>query len=485
MELATPATRAISDPLAVWALDRIRLEGRPFSFEGHEYLRAIYDDTSPHVVLSKAAQIGGTTWALLRALHGNISGLTVAYYFPTKTDVLDFSRSRVGPLVRENSFLAKLIRDTDTVGLKQIGDGFLFFRGMQSAVQMKSIPADMVVFDELDEVEPDARILALERISHSLYGRTIDLSNPSLPGYGIDEQYERSDQRHWVIKCPGCRYEVCLEREFPAKLGQEVRVILPRKDGSYYRACPRCTHELDLAQGQWVADYPDRKIHGYRISQLFSAIVNPGDILNEYRTTKHPNRFYNLKIGVPWADLERRLDPAAVLACLGDVTPWRDEDHECHMGVDTGKQFHVVILRKDISDREPTTILYVTTCESFDELGDLMDRFQVRRCVIDAMPEIHATRQFAKEFSGRAYMCFFNENQRGKPNWNRKERTVEVNRTEALDMSRALVRERKMLLSRGGGDSCNFFERRVSAFSERPMCPIRQAGHVSRSTPVR
>jgi hypothetical protein len=59
LELATPTTRALTDPLAAWAVKKIRLEGVPFRFEGHEYLRAIYDDTSPHIVLSKAAQIGG------------------------------------------------------------------------------------------------------------------------------------------------------------------------------------------------------------------------------------------------------------------------------------------------------------------------------------------------------------------------------------------------------------------------------------------
>ena len=58
LELTSRATRSLTDPLARWAVRRIRLDGRPFSFEGHEYLRAIYDDTAPHVVLSKAAQIG-------------------------------------------------------------------------------------------------------------------------------------------------------------------------------------------------------------------------------------------------------------------------------------------------------------------------------------------------------------------------------------------------------------------------------------------
>src|SRR5213593_4835323 len=188
-ELTSPARRASSEPLALWAEKRIRLEGKPFSFEGHEYLREIYDDCSPHVVLSKAAQIGGTTWSILRSLHACLSGLNVAYFFPTRTDVLEFSKSRVGPLVADNPFLQKELRDTDTAGLKRIGDAYLYLRGMQSAVGMKSIPVDMVVFDELDEASPDAKTLAKERLSHSDYRRLIELSNPSLPGYGVDEAY--------------------------------------------------------------------------------------------------------------------------------------------------------------------------------------------------------------------------------------------------------------------------------------------------------
>ena len=95
-ELARPETRAASEPLALWAQRRIRLDGRPFRFEGHAYLRAIYDDPAGHIVLCKAAQIGGTTWAILRSLHACLGGLNVIYFFPTRTDVLEFSKSRVG-----------------------------------------------------------------------------------------------------------------------------------------------------------------------------------------------------------------------------------------------------------------------------------------------------------------------------------------------------------------------------------------------------
>src|SRR5262245_31348592 len=129
LELRTKASRALTDPLASWACRKIRLEGRPFSFAGHEFLRAIYDDTSPYLVLMKAAQIGGSTWSILRAIHACLHGLNVGYFFPTKSDVLDFSRSRVSPLLAENDFLLELMKDTDTAGLKRIGDAFLYLRG--------------------------------------------------------------------------------------------------------------------------------------------------------------------------------------------------------------------------------------------------------------------------------------------------------------------------------------------------------------------
>lgn len=447
LELATAATRTTSDPLGAWAVKRIRLDGRPFRFEGHEYLRAIFNDTSPHIVLSKAAQIGGTTWAILRSLHACLNGLNVIYFFPTRTDVLEFSKSRVGPLLGDNPFLAKQLRDTDTAGLKRIGDAHLYLRGMQSTVGMKSVPADMIVFDELDEASPDARSMAWERISHSDYKRVIELSNPSLPGYGIDEQFEKSDQRHWTLKCPACGHWTCLEKEFPVKLGQDVPVIRLGDDGSYYRACVKCETELDLDSGEWVPDYPGRPIHGYRISQLFSEKVDPGEILNEYRTTRFPDRFYNLKIGIPWADIERRLDPGTVLSLRGPVTEWDERRHYYAMGVDTGKDLHVVILRWDFNREEQPALIHLDICRDFEHLDSYMKRFRVFRCVIDGLPETHSARDFSKRFRGHVYLNFFNEHQRGSANWDRKDYKVEINRTEALDDSRAIIRERGITLS--------------------------------------
>ena len=447
-QLASAKNRGLTEPLAQWAEKRIQLEGRRFSFVGHEYLKALYDETAGHIALMKAAQVGGTVWGLLRSIHACINGLNGVYYCPTKTDVLEFSKARVGPLIDENPFLAELMNDTDTAGLKRIGQAHLYFRGMQSSVGLKSVPADMLVFDELDEADPHAKAMAKERLSHSDFKRIIELSNPSLPDYGIDELYQQSDQRHWTLKCSGCTRWVCLDREFPMKLGQEVRIILPRLDGSFYRACPTCEAELDLAAGEWVADFPTRAIHGYLISQLISSKVDPGEILHEYRTTRFPGNFYNLKIGAPYSDLELKLDVMSVLSLCSDVPMARRSDDWCNMGVDTGSQLHVVILRADPNNAEKHHVVYIGIHHEFEELDALMQDFKVERCVVDGMPEQHSTRRFVQRHPGIAYRHFFNDNQTGAPRWDHLERKVDSNRTESLDASRAAVREKMLVLPR-------------------------------------
>ncbi len=348
-----------------------------------------------------------------------------------------------------------MMTDTDTAGLKRIGEAHLYLRGMQSSVGMKSVPADMVVFDELDEATPDAKAMAKERLAHSDYKRIIELSNPSLPDYGVDESYQASDQRHWTLKCPACGHWTALDREFPTKLGEEVKVILPRPDGTFYRACPKCSAEFDLAAGEWVPEHPDRPIHGYRISQLFSAKVDPGEILHEYRTTRFPDRFYNLKVGIAWADLERRLDVSTVLALCSEDTMEEEAQQKCTYwaGIDTGSAFHVVILRHESGtmdgDGSPQVrLVHLAVCHEFSDLDALMKRFRVSRCVIDGLPETHATRDFTKRHRGHVFMCFFNEHQRGEMKWDREAHTVQVNRTEALDASRAAIRDKRVVLPR-------------------------------------
>ena len=198
-----------------------------------------------------------------------------------------------------------------------------------------------------------------------------------------------------------------------------------------------------MDQGEWVADYPDRAIHGYRISQLFSSKMDPGEILEEYRTVRYPERFYNLKIGIPWADLERRLDVQSVLACCTDE---RTGTGFPVMGVDTGKRLHAVILKTEGYSKERGSLTHLAVCDTYEELEALMKRHGVNFTVIDALPEIHSTRDLARRHPGRVFMNFFSESQHGSARWDEDNYTCHVNRTEALDASRAAIREKRFRL---------------------------------------
>jgi hypothetical protein len=274
--------------------------------------------------------------------------------------------------------------------------------------------------------------------------------NPSIPGYGIDEAYQESDQRHWTLQCPACGKWTSPEKAFPTKLGEDVRVIREQEDGTFYRACPACDAELDLSVGEWVPEYPTRLIHGYRISQLFSSKIDPGEILREYRKTYNPERFYTLKIGIPWVDVENKLSAHQVLALCGDQGFLERSTRSCTMGVDTGRELHVVVSRsRDLNeDGVKREVIYIGTLQSYDDLDSLMERFKVSKCVIDALPEIHATRAFAERFRGRVWRNYFNESQKGSYKWDEEQHIVQVNRTEALDAAKQGIRDGEVVLPR-------------------------------------
>jgi phage terminase large subunit GpA-like protein len=142
--------------LAAWAgKTPVILDGRPFSFDRHEYLMTPYADDHPHLVEIKAAQMGLSTKAMLRAMYAaryrNFRG--ILYLFPSRTDVTEFAKGRINPLIEDNpDTLGRWLQETDSANIKQIWNCFLYLRGMKSRVGLKSVPVDFIVFDEMDEV---------------------------------------------------------------------------------------------------------------------------------------------------------------------------------------------------------------------------------------------------------------------------------------------------------------------------------------------
>jgi hypothetical protein len=408
----------------------VTLDGHPFTYERHEYLRVPYNDTHPYQVEEKAAQLGLTSKAMLKvsyaARYGAYGG--ILYLFPSKTDVTDFSRGRITPLIEDNpETLGEWIKDTDTANIKRIWNSVIYFRGMQSRIGLKSIPVDLIIFDELDEAPPKRIDMALERMGHSEQKEVVMLSNPTLPDYGINKAFQLTDQRYWLLKCPKCNHYTCMEDTFPD-------CLVTLKGGTVIRACTKCHTELDPAIGEWVAKKPRiTEKRGYHYSQLFSSYNPPHEILEKFRTTNNLTDFYNLKIGNAYVEAENRLSINDVLDLCSLDGISDSDDGPCYMGVDQGRDLHVVIGKKhpNLSGK----IVHINIYKDWEELDRLMKNFRVLRCVVDALPETRNARSFANRFPGKVYLNYYMEKQKGSYAWNEKELVVSCNRTESLDAS--------------------------------------------------
>ena len=425
-------------PFHEWVRD-ITLDGRPFAYGRHEYLIEPYGDDHPYQVEQKAAQMGLTSKAMLRVAYGARYGgyRGILHLFPSKSDVTDFSKGRIDPLIQENPRIGAWLKDTDAAHIKRIWNAFLYLRGMKSRVGLKSIPVDFVIFDELDEAPQNSVDMAMERMSHSEFKEVLMLSNPTLPDYGVDAAFQETDQRYWLLKCEKCGEYTCLEDTFPE--------CLKTLNGQVIRACQKCEAELNPSVGEWVAKKPGvTEKRGYHYSQLFSHFVDPGDILHQFRTTNNLTDFYNLKIGIAYVEAENRLSVQEVLALSGNDGIASEDRGPCYMGVDQGKDLHVVIGKKHPEKAGKTVHLGVY--RDWQELDRLMRNFRVLRCVADALPETRNARAFAEHHRGKVYLNYYNQHQKGSYKWNEQELIVQCNRTESLDASHKQIMNQEIIL---------------------------------------
>jgi len=462
------------DDLSFFALNAgIMLEGQPFSFKYHEYLIEPYERIRKHqeVIFEKAAQMGLSTLELLDTYHGARYGAYphgVLYLLPSKTDVTEFSKSKAQGMIDENPIMGSWIKDTDTANVKRVGNAWLFFRGMQSRIGLKTITVDKIVFDEIEEIEDWSLVaLAEERMSHIEEEKKFvhRLSVPSIPAYGIDAYFsgspdtgiKGSDQRFLYFQCEHCNEWTCFEEEFP-----DCLVEVDAKREKAIRICKKCKRELPLSSKiEWVPRNLESNILGYHFSQLFSRYVNPWKILDQFRKKRDLTTLFNDKLGIPYVDAEARLEIRDILALCTSNLQLSAFSGPAAMGVDQPKEeggkFHISIGYRQ--EGKPCNIVRICIREKWAELSELMDQFNIARCVVDGLPDQAKAREFAKEFQGKVYLCYYAEKQKGAAKWNESDWTVSVDRTESLNNSTRAVHEQKISLPRSDDTDVKLFAR--------------------------
>lgn len=454
MSSASPAAQSDGELLArLGAVSRsvrfqsagLLVDGKPFDLRQYPFLAPLFDTDHPDIVIRKGAQLGFTIAMVLRTIElaRSLYKRGVIYYMPTRDDVSDFSKARFNRLLKENPSLARGISGTDSTTIKRIGETYVYFRGMKSRSQAKSVPADAIVFDERDEMEQPQVDLARTRLDGSDFKHECSLSTATLPDYGVDHDYQLSDQRTWQIKCKACGTWTCMELDWPESLARGA-------DGQAYRACKSktCRRKIHVIHGQLVAAHPNRSKMGLWISQLCSPTMPPTKILDEWEDPSHNEReFFNSRLGLAWADTHDLLDRAALLAVATDQPMRRAAQGPCFLGADVGKKeihWWVGEKRENFLD-----FLAWGVVGTFPELLDVMRAFNVTVSVIDEMGETRTVREFKAEH-GEVWGCWYSEAQRTGYDWGHRERRVTVNRTELLDQSHRQIVQKRCSIPRPG-----------------------------------
>jgi hypothetical protein len=480
--------RASSDEAApgsvlAWAERHRRIDGMPFSLERFAPLRDIYADDHPHIAIKKPAQRGVSEYGInlavfaleIGARHWQTrkDGLNVAYLFPTVTALSDFSKERITGLASETPYLTRLFGATGSfagITFKQIGRSYLYLRGAWSESALLSFAADLLILDEYDRMDPRAVALARRRLNASAVRREVDISTPTIPGRGIDALYAQSDRRVYEQPCPHCGDWVAYKFHRDVRADGEPWSVWQEWDAPRIRVatvtlhCPTCRAAISdvdrCAEGRWVARAPEIKsLRGYHVPALPFPMT---DLDRLAVTAVNPDpgeqtEFWRSDLGEAFDAAGARITEAALNELWKDLPggrapaqgPWLNTT----MGVDVGRRFHYRVsstkvtrtmlqaieagIAPDERDLGGSRIVRAMgTVGTWEELTGLMAQFGVRRCVIDALPELHACREWAAKFPARVFRATYpNANAVASHLFalNKTERTLQINRTMALD----------------------------------------------------
>ncbi len=433
-------------PFMEWALRVPEPKSGTLDFDRFPFQRELYGDGADEKewVLKKATQVGVSAYLVRWVMYwADVKSLNGLYVFPRLKQMYDFADARVKASILGSDYLLGRIPGSfvQNKGLKQIGGGWVYFRGSESKRDLDSVDADVLALDEYDTLTQENVPDAERRLSGSQIGLIRRVGVPSAPGWGIDAMYRESDQRSWTVKCEACGEWQSLTFNDNVDLKLALRV------------CRACRKPLDVSKGEWVASYPDRDVRGYHLPRLIVPNVNMKEIVKASQKTKPYERtvFHNKDLGEAYAPEEGRLSPQALAAAQNagggyTLIPGYVGPQLVTMGVDVASSRNLNVRVSEHLEDGRKRALFIGEVDSFDQLVLLMNRYTVKMAVIDHLPEGRLAMAFAERFAGQVYLVAFASRQGKVLAVNEDTRLITVRRVEAIDATFELVRQQKNLL---------------------------------------
>lgn len=447
-----------------WVKDNWTSRGEPLDFKEHKYLFQIYQDQSQEITYMKGAQTGLTERMITESMwlpdQHNANSI---YIFPTGGTMSDLVQERIDEPINNSKYLRRVSgrakrmfgKHADKIGLKRMSKGFIYFRGSGSPTQITSVPGDAIFVDEVDRMIQENIPYFDKRLEHSKLKWQRWASTPTLPNFGIHKRFLLTDQLHFYLKCPKCGTWQILDFF-------ENVIFEMKSDHECDWAklvCHSCKEEIVPweCEGEWKAHNPSSGKRGYFVSKLYSPFMDIKKVVESSVKTAEWEKmqFYNQDLGLPYAPEGGVIDINIINACrreymLGERTGTN------YMGIDVGLYLHVIIQNKD------GQIVEITKVKAFEDLDKLMNEFNIKSAVIDALPETREAQKFAQRFKGRVYLCYYSKLAEPKPDeWfqaNAYDMKVNTRRTLSLDNWSNRFRQQDIQLPKNISEHSEFIE---------------------------
>lgn len=372
---------------------------KPLEFTRHRMLIDYMADQHPIIVSKKCAQVGLTVAEVLKSVHlAAYSKLNVIHTLQTSDVIKGFVFPKVNPIIEYNPKIKALLK-LDSENLKQFGEHFIFYRGANAESQAINISADVLCVDEYDRSNQHVVEMYSSRLDASDYKWKRYFSNPSAIGFGVDGLYNQSDQRHWTVKCSHCGHKSFMD------------FALNENDKNHYvdtekviYACGKCGDEIydkDRINGEWIAKFPGRPMHGYWFSQLMAPWFSAEEILVKQQTNS-VEFFHNFVLGKAYTPSDLIVNREVILR---NLAPGVISKTQVAIGVDNGIIKHWVAAT-------PQGIFDYGKTESWDEIERLILMYNAVM-VIDANPYPNIPKQLVEKYKGKVYINYYQRDTQG------------------------------------------------------------------------
>lgn len=433
-------------PFFDWSLRVPEPKSGTLDFERFPFQKELYHQgaAEQEAVVMKSTQVGVSAFLVRWVMYwADVKSVTALYVFPKLQQMYDFADARVKASILGSEYLLGRIPGgyVQNKGLKQIGGGWVYFRGSETKTALDSVDADVLALDEYDTLQQDNIPDAERRLSGSQIGFIRRVGVPSTPNWGIDALYNESDMRRWLVKCGACGEWQPMT--FDDNVDQE-RLL---------RVCRKCRKPVDVSTGEWVPEHPDRDVRGYHLPRLIVPDVNLKDIVKASKKTRpyDVQVHYNKDRGEAYAPEEGRLSEAALQAAQSagggyTLQPGYQGANLVTMGVDVASVRNLNVRISEHLDDGRKRALFLAEVRDFNELDRLMQRFSVKMAAIDHLPEGRLAMAFAEKYAGRVYLVAQTANQKVVMAVDDDLRKVTVRRVELFDSTFEAIRRQENLL---------------------------------------